>query len=77
MSITLEEAQTNLRVWLDAERAIANAQSYTISNRSLTKANLSEVAKRITYWQNKVAELEMIQKGKRKRRTKQFIPRDF
>lgn len=77
MSITLEEAQTNLRVWLDAERAIANAQSYTISNRSLTKANLSEVAKRIMYWQNKVAELEMIQKGKRMRRTKQFIPRDF
>ncbi|MFJ7407133.1 MULTISPECIES: DUF6148 family protein [unclassified Lysinibacillus] len=77
MAITLQEAQTNLKVWLDAERAIANAQSYTISNRSLTKANLSEVAKRITYWQNKVAELEMVQKGKRIRRTKQFIPMDF
>ncbi|MEA0565323.1 DUF6148 family protein [Lysinibacillus irui] len=76
MAITLEEAQENLRVWLEAERSIANAQSYTISNRSLTKANLSEVAKRITYWQNKVAELEMIRNGKRIRRTKQFIPRD-
>ncbi|MBG9692694.1 hypothetical protein ABD91_18110 [Lysinibacillus sphaericus] len=76
MAITLEEAQENLRIWLEAERTIANAQSYTISNRSLTKANLSEVAKRITYWENKVAELEMAQKGKRMRRTKQFIPRD-
>lgn len=76
MAITLEEAQENLRIWLEAERTIANAQSYTISNRSLTKANLSEVAKRITYWENKVAELEMVQKGKRMRRTKQFIPRD-
>ncbi|MEY9975744.1 DUF6148 family protein [Lysinibacillus sp. RC79] len=76
MAITLEEAQENLRIWLEAERAIANAQSYTISNRSLTKANLSEVAKRISYWENKVSELEMTQKGKRMRRTKQFIPRD-
>lgn len=76
MAIKLEEAQENLRVWLEAERAIANAQSYTISNRSLTKANLSEVAKRIIYWQNKVAELEMTRNGKRIRRTKQFIPRD-
>lgn len=76
MAITLEEAQENLSIWLEAERAIANAQSYTISNRSLTKANLSEVAKRITYWENKVAELEMTNKGKRIRRTKQFIPWD-
>lgn len=76
MAITLEEARENLRIWLEAERAIANAQSYTISNRSLTKANLSEVAKRITYWENKVAELEMTNIGKRMRRTKQFIPWD-
>ncbi|MFJ8100410.1 DUF6148 family protein [Lysinibacillus sp. NPDC096212] len=76
MAITLEEAQENLRIWLEAERTIANAQSYTISNRSLTKANLSEVAKRISYWENKVAEFEMTQKGKRMRRTKQFIPWD-
>jgi len=76
MAITLEEAQENLNLWLEAERTIANAQSYTIGSRSLTKANLTEVAKRITYWENKVTELEMANKGKRMRRTKQFIPWD-
>lgn len=74
--ISLEEARKNLNIWLKAERAIAMAQSYAIGGRSLTRANLAEVAKRITYWENKVAELEMAAKGKRKRRMKQFIPRD-
>lgn len=77
MSITLETARESLQMWLEAERAIANAQSYTIGNRSLTRANLAEITKRIQYWENRVTELEMKARGKRMRRTKQFIPRDL
>lgn len=77
MAITLQQAKENLEMWLKAERAIATAQSYTMGNRNLTRANLSEVTKRIQHWENKVAELEMQANGKRMRRTKHFIPRDF
>ncbi|MDT2270063.1 DUF6148 family protein [Paenibacillus larvae] len=37
---TLQEAQTHLKAWLEAEMAVASAQSYTIAGRSLTRANL-------------------------------------
>lgn len=77
MAITLEQAQENLQIWLEAERKIASAQSYAIGSRNLTMANLNEVAKRIKYWEDKVASLEAVSKGKRLRRTKQFIPRDL
>ncbi|MDT2243119.1 DUF6148 family protein [Paenibacillus larvae] len=33
---TLQEAQTHLKAWLEAEMAVASAQSYTIAGRSLT-----------------------------------------
>jgi len=78
MAITLQQAEESLQMWLDAERAIATAQSYTIGSRNLTRANLAEVTKRIKYWEDKVAELKVVGvTGKRLRRTKQFIPRDY
>lgn len=48
------EAQTRLQLWLDAEEAISKGQSYSIGDRSLTRANLSEVVERIGYWQRQV-----------------------
>lgn len=77
MALTLEEVQENLQMWREAEKAIATAQSYTIGSRNLTRANLSEVIRRIKYWEEKEAEIEMRAQGKRLRRTKQFIPRDW
>lgn len=36
-----------LKLYISAERAILSGQSYTIGNRTLTRANLSEVRKAI------------------------------
>jgi hypothetical protein len=45
-------------MWLDAEEAVATSQSYTIAGRSLTRANLAEIGKRIAYYRAEVAALE-------------------
>lgn len=36
-----------LKMYLEAERVVLTGQSYTIGNRSLTRANLSEIRKAI------------------------------
>ena len=55
-------AEQRLTLWLEAEASLASSQSYTIqtdgSSRTLTRANLQEVAERITYWQAKVASFD-------------------
>ena len=48
-AITLEIAKEHLDIWLEAEKAVALGQSYTIGSRSLTRANLSEIRKSIQY----------------------------
>lgn len=56
--VTIEEAQANLRMWLEAEKAVATGQSYEIGSRKLTRANLSAITERIKFWRNEVANLE-------------------
>lgn len=56
--ITLAEAKANLQLWLSAERAAASGKSYTIGNRSLTRADLEDIADRIKFWRSEVARLE-------------------
>ena len=51
---TLAEAQAHLAEWLQAESACASGQSYTIGSRSLTRANLAEIADRIKSWQREI-----------------------
>lgn len=48
--ITLAQAQAKLQTWLDAEDKVAGGQSYTIGSRHLTRANLDEIRRTITYW---------------------------
>ncbi len=48
------DAQARLQMWLDAEEAVSSGQSYSIGDRSLSRANLSEITDRITYWQRQV-----------------------
>lgn len=45
MANALQNAR--LKLYVEAERAILSGQSYTIGNRQLTRANLSEVRKEI------------------------------
>jgi hypothetical protein len=49
--VTLAEAQRRLQLWLDAEEAVASAQSYTIGPRSLTRANLAEIRQMVAKYQ--------------------------
>ena len=63
MSVELTEAKRKLRMYSDAEDAIvAGAQSYTISGRQMTKANLETIREGITYWSKEVNKLS----GKRR-----------
>lgn len=74
MSFTLDEARENLKMWLDAEKAVATGQSYQIGTRRLTRANLSDIAARINFWRNEVAKLESGRTGMRVMRA---VPFDF
>ena len=73
--LTLEVAQNHLEAWLEAEVAVSTSQSYRIGTRSLTRADLSEISKRITYWQNQV---DRLRKGRpRGIRALRVVPRDL
>jgi len=55
----LEAAKDRLSKYVEAEDKILNGQSYTISGRSLTRADLAEVRKGILYWQGLVDRLTL------------------
>ena len=48
------DAQLRLQLWLDAEEAVSKGQAYSIGDRSLTRANLSDIRAQINYWQRQV-----------------------
>lgn len=78
--ITIDEARENLRLWLEAERAVAvKGQSYRIGTRSLTSVNLSEISDRIKFWRGQVEELEAQEAGANSGSIRVFraVPRDF
>lgn len=53
-AISLEVAQAKLALWLEAEEKISLKQSYTISGRSMSHANLGEVRDQIKFWEKRV-----------------------
>ncbi|SFP10742.1 DUF6148 family protein [Salibacterium halotolerans] len=72
-TFTKERAEKHLNAWLDAELAVTTGQSYSTANRSLTRANLPEIRKQITFWRMELAKAE----GKGKRKVTRVIPRDM
>lgn len=62
--ITLEQAEAKLNEYLAAETAALQNQSYSIAGRSLTRANLKEIQDGITYWNQKVQELDRNSSGR-------------
>ena len=72
--ISIEEAHSTLRMWLDAERAVATGQSYKIGTRSLTRANLADIRESIQFWRREIARLEAKHSGARVFRA---VPRDL
>lgn len=73
--ITIEEARDMLHSWIEAERAVTTGQSYRIGSQSLTRADLSTIAKRIQYWKN---ECDRLESGRGQgARILRAVPRDF
>ncbi len=67
--ITLEQAQAQLTVWLEADAKVAAGQSYTIAGRSLTRADAADITAKIDYWNNKVVSLTQSAQGRSRART--------
>ncbi len=76
-AITLETAKRHLDIWLEAEERVAINQSYTILDKTFTRANLGEIRRQIEYWENKVQELQNIAKRKGRNRIYRIVPRDL
>lgn len=64
-------------MWLDAEEAIANGQSYSIDNRRLERANLAQVREQIKFWKKELIQAEEKTSGRSKRRVIRVVPRDL
>ncbi len=65
-----------LKLWTDAEAAIATGQRYQIEGRSLTRADLYDVRKEMEYWAGKLAEAENEEQHGGRNRVFHFVPRD-
>lgn len=53
----LTEATEQLSLWLAASRATSSGLSYSIGNRSLTRADTAQILSMIEYWSAKQREL--------------------
>lgn len=57
--IDITTAEAKLQSWLDAEEAVASGQSVTFEGRTLTRANLAEIGRRIEFWDARCKRLSM------------------
>jgi len=73
-SEALVEAQQMYASYLEAERTILQGQSYSIGDRTLTRADLSEVQTGRQFWAGQVCALSS---GKTGIRVRRVIPRDL
>jgi len=71
--ITLTIAQTMLTAYITAEQKVLKNQSYSIGDRALTRADLSEIREGVTYWNKKVENLSV---GRTRPLMTKVIPRD-
>ncbi|WP_024831614.1 DUF6148 family protein [Ruminiclostridium josui] len=74
---TLEEARARLKMWLDAEAAVATGQSYQINGRRLDRANLYQIREEIQMWKREVEELEALRKIRGRRKAFRITLRDL
>lgn len=74
---TRETAQTHLDSWLAADLAISTGQSYTIANRSLTRADIKDVHAMIKYWRSHLNAAIRAENGQRApSRIRRYVPID-
>jgi len=66
MAITLAQASAQVVAWEAASLAVAKGQSYTIGDRTLTRAHASEVRNMIQYWTRTEAQLQRVANGQQR-----------
>lgn len=66
--ITLAQAQTQLDAWLAASLAVTSGQSYSIGNRSLSRADAGEIRSQIEFWEGRVKSISAAASGRRRTR---------
>lgn len=71
-----ELCQSQLNIWLEAEKRVATGQEYQIGTRKLTRASLKEIRNEMEYWAGKLAEAEAEEKAGGRNRLYHFTPRD-
>jgi len=69
----LKIAREMRRDWIKAEQAVMTGQEYKMGTRTLIRADLEQIGKRIKFWDNEIARLE----GRPRNRVQQVIPRDM
>lgn len=67
--LTQTLAETHLTNWLAASVAVAASQSYTIGDRTLTRANAKEVREMVKFWNGEVQRL-----SRTRNRTRYVVP---
>ena len=67
--LTQAQAETNLTAWVAASEAVAVNQSYTIGDRTLTRANAAWIEKMILFWDGQVQRL-----SRTRGRTRYVVP---
>lgn len=70
VGITLADAEAQLAIWIAASTAVARNQSYTVKDRSLTRANAKEIRENIAFWNDWVLRLSRVGKA----RTRYVVP---
>ncbi len=71
--LTQAQAETNLAAWIAASEAVASSQSYTIGDRTLTRANAKECREMVKFWDGEVQRLARLE-GPRTR-TRYVVPK--
>ena len=68
--ITLAQAEAKLAEWMAADTAVASGQSYSIDNRTVTKAQALEIRNNIKFWDEQCRILAASPTGRRGGRPK-------
>ena len=72
-TVKLENAKKMYAEYITAERAVLQGQSYSIGDRTLTRADLTKIQDGRAFW---AAEILSIEQGSRGIRIRRVIPRD-
>ncbi len=71
--ITKTQAESHLALWLAADEAVSKSQSYTIGDRTLTRAHAKEIRETMKFWDGQVQRLARLESPRG--RTRYVVPK--